>query len=224
MFIKYTILGLALFSLVGPLNAATIDAQVQDAKTGEFLGDAVVVAIPTDGAVVDASAFTDKGNQVMVDQIDKEFVKYVTPTYKGAKVFFPNHDVIRHHVYSFSDAKSFDIPLFKGTPAEPVLLDQAGEVTLGCNIHDWMKGFIYVADSPYFAQSDASGHAMIKDLPAGQYDIRVWHPNLRGNPDSTTQAVTVSSASENQTLTFQIKQKKVWKAWRAPAAAEGSYN
>ena len=219
MSIKFKVAGLVLFCFAGQVSAATVEAQVQDSKTGDPLENAVVVAIPSDGA-----SFSSGGNEIVVDQIDKEFIRYVTPTSTGSEVQFPNHDKIRHHVYSFSSAKNIEIPLYKGTPAEPILLDQAGEITLGCNIHDWMKGFIYVSESPYFAQSDVTGRATISNLPKGQYDVQVWHPNLNGKPDKTAQAVAFQSTTDSQALKFEIKQKKVWKAWRSPTVGTGSYN
>lgn len=210
---------LALLCFVGQASAATINAQVQDSKTGDPLGDAVVVAIP-EGPV----SFTGGDSEIVVDQIDKEFVRYVTPAFIGHNVQFPNHDEIRHHVYSFSDTKTFEIPLYKEKPADPVLLDTAGEIILGCNIHDWMKGFIYVSESPYFAQSDVTGQAVLNDLPAGRYDVQIWHPNLQGKPEKTVQTVDLQSAADSQALTFELKQKKVWKAWRSPTSGAGSYN
>jgi plastocyanin len=210
---------LALLCFVGQASAATINAQVQDSKTGDPLGDAVVIAIPKDTA-----SLTGSDSEIVVDQIDKEFVRYVTPAFVGQKVQFPNRDEIRHHVYSFSETKNFEIPLYKGTPTDPVKLNTAGEIILGCNIHDWMKGFIYVSESPYFARSDATGQAVLSDLPAGQYDVQVWHPNLQGEPEKTIQLVDIQSATDSQALTFELKQKKVWKAWRSPTVGAGSYN
>ena len=84
----------------------------------------------------------------VVDQIDKEFVPYVKPVRTGSFVQFPNKDHIRHHVYSFSAPSKFELPLYMGTPAQPVLFDKPGVVKLGCNIHDWMIGYVYVTDSP----------------------------------------------------------------------------
>ncbi len=72
-------------------------------------------------------------------------------------VQFPNKDNIRHHVYSFSAARKFELPLYSGTPAQPVLFDKVGVVKLGCNIHDWMIGYIYVTETPYFGKSNAEG-------------------------------------------------------------------
>ena len=86
----------------------------------------------------------------VIDQIDKEFIAHVTPIQIGTAIDFPNHDQIRHHVYSFSPAKNFEIPLYKGSPAIPIVFEKAGMVSLGCNIHDWMSAYIYVIDTPFF--------------------------------------------------------------------------
>src|SRR5207244_3930054 len=103
----------------------------------------------------------------------------------GSPVSFPNRDDVRHHVYSFSPAKRFDLPLYVGTPAKPVVFDTPGVVIIGCNIHDWMVGYIYVSESPYFATTDADGRADLTGLPPGRYTARVWHPQLAGADDAT---------------------------------------
>ena len=79
----------------------------------------------------------------IVDQIDRQFAPHVAIVRTGTMVRFPNHDNIRHHVYSFSKAKTFELPLYKGTPADPVKFDMPGIVTMACNIHDWMLGYVY---------------------------------------------------------------------------------
>ena len=75
-----------------------------------------------------------------MDQVHKQFVPHVLPVVVGTAVTFPNHDQIHHHVYSFSRAKTFEMPLYKGENAPPVAFDQPGAVKIGCNIHDWMDG------------------------------------------------------------------------------------
>ena len=89
--------------------------------------------------------------QTIIDQRDKQFIPYVTALQVGTSVWFANTDKIRHHVYSFSPAKKFELPLYAGVPAEPVVFDQPGFVTLGCNIHDWMIAYVAVLTTPYFA-------------------------------------------------------------------------
>ena len=98
----------------------------------------------------------------------------------GTAVSFPNNDDIRHHVYSFSEAKKFELPLYKGVPAEPVVFDQAGTVVLGCNIHDWMLAYVYVVDTPWRLVTDEKGAGVLDDLPAGRYRVDVLHPRLKG--------------------------------------------
>ena len=160
---------LAAFSV----HAASLDAQVRDAA-GAPLPDAVVYAMPASGPV-DARG----GHSAEIEQVDREFVPYVTVVQTGTSVAFPNRDPIQHHVYSFSPAKSFEIKLYSGKSPREIVFDKPGVVTLGCNIHDWMVGFVLVVSTPYFARTDATGHARIADLPAGRYELHAWHPRER---------------------------------------------
>ena len=91
---------------------------------------------------------------------------------------FPNKDNIRHHVYSFSPARPFELKLYSGRPANPVVFDHAGLVTLGCNIHDVMLGYVLVVDTPYHAVSQADGLAVLHDIPAGDWQLHAWLPGL----------------------------------------------
>jgi hypothetical protein len=133
-----------------------------------------------------------------MDQQNKEFVPLVLPVAVGTAVTFPNRDNIRHHVYSFSPAKRFELPLYSGTPAAPVVFDRPGSVVLGCNIHDWMVGYVYVLPTPYFARTAEDGKARIADVPAGAYEARVWHPRLRAEPEKTGTPVTVAGSEAGQ--------------------------
>lgn len=110
-----------------------------------------------------------------IEQMNKLFIPAVTVVQVGTQVRFPNRDEVRHHVYSFSPAKRFEIKLYIGTPAEPVVFDKPGEVVLGCNIHDHMIAYVYVVDSPHFAKSGKDGVARIDDVPAGDYEVHAWH-------------------------------------------------
>jgi len=114
-----------------------------------------------------------------IDQIDKEYVPRIVLVIKGSDVSFPNKDNIKHHVYSFSKAKHFELPLYKGTPAKPVNFDREGVVVLGCNIHDWIRGYIYVSDSPYTALTNKQGEIQFEDLPSDSYSMEVWHPQSK---------------------------------------------
>src|SRR5690349_22084123 len=173
----------ALFSFASELVAGSLEVMVRDEK-GSPLSDAVVYA--SGGATGSPSK-----KRTVIDQRDKQFVPYVTAVQVGTAVNFPNSDNIRHHVYSFSLAKKFELPLYSGIPAEPVLFDKVGFVTLGCNIHDWMIAYVAVLPTPYFQVTEKGGHAQLKDLPAGHYTIEVWQPSLKGDPERLAQAVDV---------------------------------
>jgi plastocyanin len=155
------------------VHAASLDAQVRDAA-GAPLADAVVYAMPASGPVEARGARTAE-----IEQVDREFVPYVTVVQTGTPVAFPNRDPIQHHVYSFSPAKSFEIKLYSGKSPREIVFDKPGVVTLGCNIHDWMVGFVLVVSTPYFARTDATGYARIAELPAGRYELHAWHPRER---------------------------------------------
>ena len=139
----------------------------------------------------------------------------------GTAVIFPNSDNIRHHVYSFSPAKRFELPLYSGVPAEPVVFDKVGFVTLGCNIHDWMIAYIAVLPTPYFQVTRGDGRAVLKDLPAGQYTVQVWHPALKGQPEALSQQVDVGGGTKS--LLFTLPLKHDLRAKRAPGLTTGGY-
>jgi hypothetical protein len=111
-------------------------------------------------------------------QRERQFQPALLIVQTGTAVSFPNFDVVRHHVYSFSPIKVIDVKLYSGTPSEPIVFDKPGVATLGCNIHDRMSAHIVVVDTPLFAVTDASGSARF-DLPAGEHRLKLWHPSLK---------------------------------------------
>ncbi|MDF2179464.1 methylamine utilization protein [Aliiglaciecola sp. CAU 1673] len=122
------------------------------------------------------------GTVAEMDQIKKQFKPHILVVQKDTQIVFPNSDSIKHHVYSFSPAKTFELQLYKEKqPALP--FDTPGQVELGCNVHDWMLGYIYVVDTPYFAQTDASGVARI-EAPAGNYRLYLRHPRIQDAPEA----------------------------------------
>ncbi|WP_156822115.1 hypothetical protein [Azoarcus sp. KH32C] len=203
----------------GELLAGDIQANVRD-KAGKGVANAVVVALPatpTPGTTGGPSA------TMIVDQINKEFIPYVLPVLVGSSVNFPNRDNIRHHVYSFSPAKTFELPLYTGTPATPVLFDKPGVVILGCNIHDWMIGYIYVSESPYFAKTGADGKAVLTDLPQGEYVVRAWHPRLEGREEATERKLTVARSGATETV-WEIGLLPDLRIRRAPIPGQSGYH
>lgn len=200
----------------GPASAAEITAMVKD-REGRPIADAVVVGMPVEGV----PRFAPPTAREIMDQIDQEFVPHLKPVLVGSSVYFPNQDNIRHQVYSFSPAKQFELPLYAGTPAKPIVFDKPGVVVLGYNIHDWMIAYIYVSESPYFAKTGPDGSAQLKDLPPRQYTVRVWHPRLQGPEDATQQPASLN-ASPRAELAWDLALRPDNRVRRAPAAGSRS--
>jgi plastocyanin len=201
---------------LGSAQAATLRATVHDAA-GKPLPNVVVVAVSEDDRAPAAKPAVE-----VVDQIDKEFVPYVKPVRVGSYVKFPNKDDIQHHVYSFSPAKPFELPLYKGTPAQPVLFDKVGIVKLGCNIHDWMIGYIYVTDAPYFGKTAAEGRVELAELPAGRYRVRAWHPRMQETEEATVQRVEIQDGG-SASVEWKLKLKPEFRPRRTPVPGEPGY-
>jgi plastocyanin len=212
--------GVALTFCLSPaaLLAGELQALVRD-KTGKGIVDAVVVALPANKTPGNAGGATAT---IIVDQINKEFVPHVLPVWVGTAVNFPNKDNIRHHVYSFSAAKTFELPLYTGNPAAPVLFDKPGPVVLGCNIHDWMIAYIYVSESPYFAKTGADGKATLTDLPAGDYSVRTWHPRLAGKEQATERKLTIPRTGAVESA-WEIGLTPEFRIHRAPIPGQSGY-
>jgi len=194
---------------VARAQTAEIAASVTD-EAGRPVEDAVVVAVPTDGDV----RVPPRPRAGIVDQVDQEFTPKVTAVLVGTPIRFPNHDNVRHQVYSFSPAKRFELPLYAGVPAEPVVFDKPGVVVLGCNIHDWMVGYVYVSESPYFAKTGKDGKALLTELPPRAYTLRVWHPQLDAAEGTTRKIVDARGGSIAVAWTIRLKREA--KVRRAP--------
>jgi plastocyanin len=190
-----TALFVSIFAASIGARAATLSIVVRDTGGGAAR-DAVVYAIP-DGR----ETATGRPTAVM-DQKNRTFVPHVLPVRTGTAVTFPNSDDIRHQVYSFSAPKPFQLPLYKGTPARPVIFDKPGVVSLGCSIHDRMSAYIVVVDTPYFQKAGGDGAVELKGLRAGRYTVRVWQPDMRAEP--RPQVVTVTDETERKELTFAV--------------------
>ena len=134
-----------------------------------------------------------RGPFVMAQQ-NIAFVPHVLIVPVGASVSFPNRDTMRHHVYSFSAPKRFELKLYGKDDTRAIVFDKPGVVALGCNIHDQMTGFIIVADTPYAAQAGLDGRVTL-DVPAGPATIEIWHPAIRAAGNSYRQPLPVAGGS-----------------------------
>jgi plastocyanin len=188
--IRRALIAIALACVSVAASAATLVVTVRDAR-GAPVDEAVAWAVPVGRKV------SPPAKSAILDQKNRQFVPRLLVVQTGTSVRFPNSDNVRHQVYSFSPAKKFQLPLYEGTPANPVVFDKPGVVTLGCNIHDRMSAQIVVVDTPHFAIA-VKGRAELLDLPPGSYDVRVWYSALRS--EVTAKRATLE-AGESRELT-----------------------
>jgi plastocyanin len=184
------IAALVLFALpvALPAGAAELSVSVVD-RDGRPVEDAVVTLRSRGHAGEPVHAVARK----TVDQRDLTFVPYLEILHPGDEVVFRNSDMTRHHVYSFSPAKAFEFVLAPHEQSAPQRFDRTGVVAVGCNIHDGMIAWLYVSDAPWSLRTDASGRVAFDDLPAGDYEVRVWQPRLRPGLAEPRQSVTVGA-------------------------------
>ena len=129
-------------------------------------------------------------------QRDRAFIPSLLVIPTGTSVSFPNIDTVRHHVYSFSPAKRFELKLYVGTPTNPVVFDQAGVVVMGCNIHDQMIAYILVVDTPFYGITSANGVLAINDVPTGDYSLNIWHSRLSVGAPTQKQSLKIAATDE----------------------------
>lgn len=144
-------------------KSAGLEVRVVDAAGKPVAG--AVVHIESPEARQAAKPLTG----IEIAQAGKAFVPTVTVVPVGTPVAFPNRDTVRHHVYSFSPTKRFEIKLYVGTPANPVIFDRPGIAVLGCNIHDQMAAWVVVVETPWYGQTDRDGRWQPRDIPPGSF-------------------------------------------------------
>ena len=188
----------ALATAVVPARAASVEVTIRDAA-GAALEDAAVWLMPRSGAA------PPRKRDAEIAQKDRQFIPKVTVVQVGTAVAFPNRDPIRHHVYSFSPPKPFEIKLYVGTPADPVVFDKPGEVVLGCNIHDHMLAYVYVVESPWFGKTSPEGRVRLANVPPGDYELRAWHHAQASAP--APREVKLVDDAATATASFTIPQK-----------------
>ena len=186
---------LAFAGVATPLAAAPLNVRVVDAS-GRPVRDAVVTLYPA-GSARPAHA----SGRYVVAQQNLQFRPFLTVVPVGADVSVPNLDPTKHHVYSFSIAKRFELKLFAKDQSRTVHFDRPGVVALGCNIHDQMSAFIFVTDTGWTARTNAQGIASFADAPNAPARVAVWHPYLKAPGGQVQQSI----AATQRNLGFQVR-------------------
>jgi len=173
-----------------------------------FAQQAVTITVlDANGAPLPHAVVSVTGNaqapqtRAIMDQIDVAFEPHVLAVPVGSQVLFPNSDNIRHHVYSFSSAKTFETKLYANESRPTIDFDRPGIVALGCNIHDQMSGYIYVSPHAQSVVSDANGRVRV--ALAGADSVLVWHPWLQ-EQNRDQQEIAVDSSLTEVSITLAV--------------------
>lgn len=164
------------------------------------MANAVIVLVADSKAPTPASRLA---TEKTIDQRGETFIPLVTIVPKGGHIIFANNDQTTHQVYSFSSVKQFEITLARGEKSPPIAFDNSGVAALGCNIHDHMIAYAFVADSPWAVLTGADGRGTIAEVPPGNYEAQVWHPKLP--PGRAIPSLKASLSGDTTRLTVNIK-------------------
>jgi plastocyanin len=133
-------------------------------------------------------------------QKNRQFTPGTLIVARGSTVAFPNLDQVRHSIYSFSKPARFEIELYGRDQTRTHTFNVTGSVKLGCNIHDEMRGYIRVTDTPFAGKTDHNGYVTLAGMPDGAARLTVWHPMLRAVANETTSPITISGGAQSQRL------------------------
>ena len=183
--------------LAGPVSvrAGSVDIRIADSH-GAPAANTVVALTPLGGGAAPPSRLP---SEAIIDQRKETFIPLVSIVRAGGRVIFTNHDTTMHQVYSFSPIKQFESEIDQGQQSRPVVFEKPGVAAIGCNIHDQMITYVYVAASPWAALTDAQGHAEIAEIPAGRYRVDLWHPQLAPGEPPPSATLVVGGATEFHT-------------------------
>ncbi len=175
-------------------HAGTFVGSASD-RDGQSLANVVMSLKP-----VGRSAPPTPPQEITVSQEDLVFKPYISVIRSGSSVVFANRDKVEHHIKSFSSSKPFEIAVHKpgDTPA-PIRFDKEGAVVAYCILHDWMRAYVYVADSPWYSiTAQTTGLARVENVPPGDYEVSAWHPDLGQYKPPLVQKVTVGASGVSE--------------------------
>jgi len=197
-----------LLALGGRAPAATVTVTVNGAD-GQPAPNVVVQLFPARHGPVKPPT-----TPWVIVQRDIHFVPAMTAVPVGATVRFSNEDPYDHHLRSepggplgtVAPAKEFEmrLPAASGDKVASTELKfyRPGAIVLGCHLHSSMRGHLFVSETPWVAVTDASGHAVIADVPDGAADLRAWSPEQLVDQPTATRQVSGSDVAFETTLNF----------------------
>lgn len=199
--------GLAAVAALGG-GAALVQAATPAALTVQVVDAA---GLPVRDAVVELRSAKPPAGPIRfpwkmgMAQKNRQFTPGTLIVAKGSTVAFPNLDNVRHSIYSFSKPARFEIELYGRDQTRTHTFNIAGSVKLGCNIHDQMRGYIRVTDTPFAGKTDNNGYVTLTGMAAGAARLTVWHPTLRAPGNESASAITITGGAQNQKLKVALR-------------------
>ena len=178
-------------------------------RDGLAMSSVVITLKPVTGSAPASPATT-----ITVTQEAMTFKPYISVVRTGSSVVFANRDTVEHHIKSFSSSRPFEIAVHKpGDTPPPIRFDNEGAVVAYCILHDWMRAYVYVADTPWFGLSDNAGLTRIENVPAGDYTVTAWHPDLgQFKPPLTAKVTIAASGTAQSSFKFEFKPRAIRQA------------
>lgn len=194
--------------VIGLAEAGSVVAIAAD-RDGQAMTNVVIALKPIGVAAPVTAPVT-----ITVTQEAMTFKPYVSIIRKGSSVVFANRDTVEHHIKSFSSSRPFEIAVHKpGDTPPPIRFDNDGAIVAYCILHDWMRAYVYVADTPWYGMSDLSGITRIDNIPAGDYELTAWHPDLgQFKPPLTTKLTVPANGSAQASFKFELKPRPIRQA------------
>ncbi len=135
----------------------------------------------------------DFGEAMVLDQKECVYTPHIVLTPTGSELEILNNDGILHNIHTYSEANpAFNQAQPKFKKKLKKKFDQPEVVRVECDAHGWMKGWIVVMEHPYYAVTDGEGKFSLSDVPAGEYEVKIWHETL----GETMQKVTVEAGGD----------------------------
>ena len=158
---------------------------VASAVAGDIQGK-VIGASGTSVVYVDTipgKTFPPPSQHFEIDQKGLAFQPHVLVVPVGATVDFQNSDSVQHNLFwpSINGNKKLGHNLGTWPKGEKrsFQFDQPGAISLLCNVHPEMSGYLVVSPTPYFAETDSSGNFKISNVPDGKYTVVAWHEGTK---------------------------------------------
>lgn len=144
--------------------------QEKPGETTYDIGNTVVYLTAADGRVLRAPPV-----KVPIAMNGKEFRPHVRIVTPGSAVEYPNQDPFSHNIFSTAPGAAFDLGTYPNGISKSATFRKTGAFPIYCNIHSRMTAYVVVVPTPYFTQAGADGRWSLDHIPAGKYELHVWH-------------------------------------------------